>query len=95
MKLKTKELKRVKGNIQGKHLRKKTIKKSSVTVDSSEDEHQEILYAERSNDVCLEVSEKKKLQMLQNTVLQLVMMNKGILFKKLAGKEEEHFSLRS
>ena len=44
MKLKTKELKRVKGNIQGKHLRKKTLRKVLSTVDSSENEHQEIAY---------------------------------------------------
>jgi len=50
-------------------------------VDSSENEHQEIPYAELSSDVYLEVSgKKKKLQMLQNKVLQLVMMQKGILF---------------
>ena len=52
--------------------------------------------AELCNDVYLEVSEKNKLQVLQNKVLQLVMMQKGILFKKKkAGKEEEHLSLRN
>jgi hypothetical protein len=61
VKLKTKKLKRVKGNIQGKHLRKKTLKKGSISVDSSENEHQEIPYAELSNGVYLEVSEKKEI----------------------------------
>ena len=61
--------------------KKKTLKKSLIMVDSSENEHQEIPYAELSSDVYLEVSgKKKKLQMLQNKVLQLVMMQKGILF---------------
>jgi hypothetical protein len=60
VKLKTKDLKRVKGNIGGKHLRKNFKKKFLITVDSSENEHQEIPYTELSNDVYLEVSEKKK-----------------------------------
>jgi hypothetical protein len=59
VKLKTKALKRIKGNIQGKHLRKKTLKRRLFTVDNSGDERQDIPRGEQSNDVYVTVSEKR------------------------------------
>ena len=56
--MKTREPKRVKENIQGKQLEKRTLKKKFSAVGSSVRGAVRIPYAELSNDGYVEVSEK-------------------------------------
>jgi hypothetical protein len=76
LKFKTKEPKRVKENIRGKHLRRKMWRKKLIAVDSYEEEPWEFIYTK----LIVWKRVQKDLQMLLKKVLQLVMLQGGILF---------------